>query len=324
MPKISVIMPVYNGERYLKEAIESILNQTFSDFEFIIINDCSSDKTEEIIKSYTDERIVYVKNEKNMGVAATLNKGLAKAKGEYIARMDADDISLPERFKTQVDFMDKNADIGLCGSWIEFFGGKSGIARLTTDNKQAKTDLIFSSCIAHPSVMMRKAVIEKYTLKYETEFEQMEDYALWYNFAKYTGVVSLPVVLLKYRCHSSQVTQNYTEEFEEKHKNFKRKILNDLNVDYSEDELCALNTFSLNGKGNVKALSTLFDKMLAANKAEKPYDEKSLKQTFRSITVSMLRQSCMPYAKIKPCGYLKKRHILLLGVKKCLKKIKLK
>lgn len=324
MPKISVIMPVYNGERYLKEAIESILNQTFSDFEFIIINDCSSDKTEEIIKSYTDERIVYVKNEKNMGVAATLNKGLAKAKGEYIARMDADDISLRERFKTQVDFMDKNADIGLCGSWVEFFGEKSGIVRLTTDKKQAKTDLIFSSCIAHPSVMMRKAVIEKHNLKYKTEYEQMEDYALWYNFAKCTSVVSLPVVLLKYRCHSSQVTQNYTEEFEEKYKNFKRKILDDLNVDYSEDELNALNTLSLNGKGNVKALSTLFDKMLAANKAEKLYDEKSLKQTFRSITVSMLRQSCMPYAQIKPCGYFKKRHILLLGVKKCLKKTKLK
>ena len=98
MPKISVIMPAYNAEKYLREAIDSILGQTFTDFELIVINDCSRDDTEQIILSYQDPRIVYLKNEKNLGVAGTLNRGLEVARGAYIARMDADDRSVPDRF----------------------------------------------------------------------------------------------------------------------------------------------------------------------------------------------------------------------------------
>ena len=108
MPKISVIMPAYNAEKYIAEAIDSILGQTFGDFEFIILNDCSTDRTEEIILSYDDPRIVYLKNEQNMGVAATLNKGLAIAKGEYIAFLDADDYWAPEKLKKQIAFMQEN------------------------------------------------------------------------------------------------------------------------------------------------------------------------------------------------------------------------
>lgn len=108
MPKISVILPAYNAEKYINEAIDSILTQTYRDFELIILNDCSKDRTEEIILSYEDDRIVYLKNQVNMGVAATLNRGLAAAKGEYVARMDADDISLPERFEKQAAYLDEH------------------------------------------------------------------------------------------------------------------------------------------------------------------------------------------------------------------------
>jgi glycosyltransferase involved in cell wall biosynthesis len=107
--KISILMPVYNGEKYLREAIDSILNQTFTDFEFLIVDDGSTDNSVEIINSYQNSRINLVKNDKNEGLVYTLNRGLSLAKGEYIARMDCDDISLPERLKKQIDFLDSNS-----------------------------------------------------------------------------------------------------------------------------------------------------------------------------------------------------------------------
>ena len=121
-PKITVLMPVYNGEKYLKESIESILKQTFRDFEFLIINDTSTDESEKIIRSFKDSRIKLIKNEKNIGLTKSLNKGLDLAKGEYMARMDADDISLPKRLEIQVAFMDKNPKIGVIGAWAKVIG----------------------------------------------------------------------------------------------------------------------------------------------------------------------------------------------------------
>ena len=122
MPRISVIMPAYNAEKYIREAIDSILAQTYTDFEFIIIDDASTDATASIVESYSDERIRFFRNEHNMGVANTLNRGLDLAVGEYIARMDSDDISLPERFAKQVEFMDTHTDVIVCGSNAIVFG----------------------------------------------------------------------------------------------------------------------------------------------------------------------------------------------------------
>ena len=119
---VTVLMPVYNGEMYLREAIDSILHQTFTDFEFLIINDGSTDNSETIILSYDDSRIRYEKNDSNLKLIATLNKGIELAKGKYIVRMDADDISIPDRIEKQVAFLEKNPDVGICGSWFTAFG----------------------------------------------------------------------------------------------------------------------------------------------------------------------------------------------------------
>ena len=124
MPKISVVMPAYNAEKYIGEAIESILNQTFKDFEFIIINDGSVDHTKEIIREYNDPRIVLLENDKNRGIVLSLNKGLDAATGKYIARMDADDIALKNRFERQVEYLDEHKDIGVLGTGICTFGEK--------------------------------------------------------------------------------------------------------------------------------------------------------------------------------------------------------
>ncbi len=205
-PIISVVMPVYNGEKYLKEAIDSILNQTFTDFEFIILNDGSTDGTEEIILSYDDPRIVYVKNEENLQIVKTLNKGITLAKGKYIARMDADDISLPTRFEKQVEYMERHPEVGVCGTWIEKFGHKTAIDRYSSDHQRIKVELLFNSAIAHPSAIMKKALFDE--LEYEQKYEKAEDYALWIRASNKYRLSNINSVLLKYRIHTSQTQKN--------------------------------------------------------------------------------------------------------------------
>ena len=165
MPMISVIMPVYNGEKYLCEAIDSILNQTYTDFEFIILNDGSTDKTEEIILSYDDPRIVYVKNETNLQIVKTLNKGIALAKGKYIARMDADDISLPERFEKQLKFMEQYPSIDVCGTWMRIIDKPKQVWTYPEKHEEIKAQLLFNTPLSHPTLIIKKSFFNDF--KYE-------------------------------------------------------------------------------------------------------------------------------------------------------------
>jgi len=152
-PEVTVLMSVYNGSKYLAEAIESILHQSYTDFEFLIINDGSTDLSEKIIKSYNDRRINYIKNNENIGLTRSLNKGLCLARGKYIARMDADDISMPDRFKEQVDFMEKNENVVACGTFIELFGIKTGKIKYPIKDKEIREKFIFNPPLAHPTAV---------------------------------------------------------------------------------------------------------------------------------------------------------------------------
>ncbi len=157
-PLVSVIMPVYNAEKYVGEAIESILNQTFTDFEFLIFNDGSTDNSSKIIKSYKDDRIIFFDYKENFGYVKHLNDGIKLAKGEYIARMDADDISLPERFQKQYDFLEKNKDVVLCGTWYRVLGTDKEYHTLTNNDKLS-VHLFFNNGIGHPTVFFRKNIL---------------------------------------------------------------------------------------------------------------------------------------------------------------------
>lgn len=199
MPKISVIMPVYNGEEYLGDAINSVLNQTFTDFELIIINDGSTDRTEEIILSYQDKRIKYVKNEDNLKIVATLNKGVEMSRGEYIARMDADDICYPTRFAEQVDVFETKPEVGVCGSWVKTFGAREEIWRMPQTHKEIVPTLMFFSCLMHPSVMMRRSLLSRLSTVYDPEFCFTEDYELWTRLSFITELHNIQKVLLDYR-----------------------------------------------------------------------------------------------------------------------------
>ncbi len=195
MPKISVVMPVYNTkEEYLRESIESILNQTYSDFEFIIINDGSTNNTEDVILSYKDKRIKYFK-QKNSGVAKTLNYGFDLAQGEYIARMDSDDISLPDRFEKQINFLENNKSISVLGAWHEEFPQKN-INKVPSEVKLM--DLVRDNLVSHPTIMLRKNDFDKYKLRYNPAFT-CEDYELWTRVVRCLKFCNLQEVLLKYR-----------------------------------------------------------------------------------------------------------------------------
>jgi len=208
-PLVSVVMSVYNSDQYLNEAIESILNQTYKNFEFIIIDDGSTDESLEVIKKYKaeDDRIVLISRE-NKGLPYSLNEGISMAKGEYIARMDADDISLPDRLMEQVHYMVSNPGIGICGTWAEVFGDGISFSILKHPEKHCELfpKLLFSVCFVHPSVMFRTSIIMGQSDRYNEEYVCAQDYELWLKLIKKTEFGNIPKVLLKYRQTSNSIT----------------------------------------------------------------------------------------------------------------------
>lgn len=232
-PKITVLMPVYNCELYIKEAVESILNQTYTNFEFIIIDDCSTDTTLQICKSFQDERIVIIEKEKNSGYTNSLNYGLSIAKGKYIARMDGDDISLPERFEKQVGFMEANEDVVLCGTSLKVIDSNK-IISYSQHHDFIKLEMLKRNCIIHPSVMIKRAVLEFHSLKYDVSKEPAEDYNLWTKLLLYGKLYNFQEVLIHYRVHDLQVSQRRIEKQIESSIKTQMELLNNLNIEESE------------------------------------------------------------------------------------------
>lgn len=182
MPRISVAMSVYNGEKYLREAIESILNQTFNDFEFIICDDASTDSSADIVEEYMnkDKRIILIRNENNLGLASSLNKCINHASGEYIARMDSDDLSLEDRFQKQIMYLDKNPNIAFVGGGVYLFDKHGTWGKRMSKRTLTKENIYKYQPVAHPTTMIRKSVLEKvngYTVAPYTKRGQ--DFDLW-------------------------------------------------------------------------------------------------------------------------------------------------
>ena len=212
-PLVTVLMPVYNAEKYLSKAIESILSQTFVDFEFIIINDASTDSSEEIILSYTDTRVRYLKNEQNLSVAKTLNKGIQSAQGKYIVRMDADDISVPNRLELQVGYLEENPSVDVVFSNIELINTKDQplkhayvFGEVTEEEKIIKI-LPEKNCLAHPTVCIKSSILKKY--QYRSEIKS-EDWDLWLRLiSDHVKINKMSERLLRYRTHGGSLTHKY-------------------------------------------------------------------------------------------------------------------
>ena len=211
VPAVSVILPAYNCEKFIGKAIQSVLQQTFTDFELIIINDGSTDNTGSVIQTFDDQRILYLKNPGNQGLISTLNNAITYAKGRYIARMDGDDICLAERLARQKVFLDENENITVVASTIEFINEqeeKTGVWELdrqTITPEQIKKAILKQNCIAHPTVMMRAEIIKQ--LKYMEYQKNIEDYDLWLRLLnRGYKIAKLDEPLLLYRIHDSSVT----------------------------------------------------------------------------------------------------------------------
>ena len=204
-PKVSILMPVYNSEKFVLEAIDSILNQSFTDFEFIIVDDASTDQTLNIIKSFSDKRIKLIENKINVGNNNARNIGMGIATGEYICAMDADDIAVPNRVQFQLDFMEENKEYGMCGGFFDILDTKETYTR-SEKYEELKVWLLSNVIFKHPTVFWRTSLLKKYLLEYNPEYRYAADYDLFVRAASCFPVTILPQVVLEFREHPEQIT----------------------------------------------------------------------------------------------------------------------
>ncbi|MBN2544899.1 MAG: glycosyltransferase [Spirochaetes bacterium] len=283
IPKISVIMPVYNAEEFLKESIDSILNQTFKDFEFLIINDGSTDNSLKIINSYDDGRIKVINNKKNNGVAFCMNFGIKTALGEYIARMDADDISLHKRLEIQIKFLEKNKNIDICGSWAELIDKNKIIWRYPVTDKHIRSNFFFNSSIINSSFIIRKSKLMHYCLLYDNNFIHAEDFELWTRAVEFLQFYNIPKVLLKYRISNNSLRRKnndiYVKYLEKIYENNYKKI----GIKLTEREKIIIGFFInkdlIIKNDDITIIKNLFLKMIEKNNKLKIYPERQFKDT---------------------------------------------
>jgi glycosyltransferase involved in cell wall biosynthesis len=205
-PAISVLMPLHNASAFLREAVASVLEQTFDDFELIIVDDGSTDDTAAILRDYTDPRIRVLNHASNRGIVESLNDGLAAARGAFIARMDGDDICHPERLARQWLFMQQHGSTVMCGTAVKIIGTEATAWVQWFDAEDVRIALLFESPICHPTAMFRSDVLQRAGLRYGTEFPHAEDYAMWVALSEYGACANVPEVLFHYRAHSAQIS----------------------------------------------------------------------------------------------------------------------
>ena len=284
-PSISILMPVYNTAPYLREAVDSILAQTFRDFELIILDDCSSDESPAILDTYTDERIVRYRGQKNVGIANILNIGIEMARGKYIARMDSDDISLPNRLQVQYDYLEHHPGCDLVSVAMQQFGVSNRLMQYDNSTEEMKFNALFFSPILHASSMWRKERFK--SLRFEQSYVPAEDYRMW-TLALFNGLKmrNLPNVLYQYRIHERLVRDVSPVE-----KKIKSEYLKSIFQSISEEQLnawCDLHEVAVN---NPDQLLRYFQEMEKVNKERLFFEPKCFHQCYMRYYQALLYQS---------------------------------
>lgn len=214
-PLVSVIIPVYNAEKYIRESISSIVNQTYKNLEIIVIDDKSSDNSIKLVEEFIDNRIVLIKNDVNLKQPKTRNKGLKIAKGKYIANMDSDDISDLHRIEKQVAYMERNLDVDICGGYAKLFGDVNNerVFKRPIEDEDIRIEAITGCPLIHPTVMLRASSIDKFQIQYDPNFKYAQDYELWSRLAfKNAKFHNIPEILLYYRVSNQQISRAYKGE----------------------------------------------------------------------------------------------------------------
>lgn len=210
--KVSVLVPVYRTkEEYLRAAIESILNQTFKDFELILLDDCPEDRRESLVKSYDDPRIVYVQNERNLGITPSRNRLIDLAKGEYLAVFDHDDVSLPTRLEKEVAYLDAHPEVGVVSSWVGEVGDLNDVTKNPEKDEDIRLALMWDCPVTHPASMIRKSVLIENKIRYEEYFSPAEDYGLWCRLVGVTKFHNIQEVLFNYRSHAGNTSKTQAD-----------------------------------------------------------------------------------------------------------------
>ena len=291
-PAISILMPVYNTAPYLREAVDSVLAQTFRDFELIILDDCTPDESPAILDSYTDERIVRYRGKKNVGLANILNVGMDMARGKYVARMDSDDISLPNRLQVQYDYLEHHPNCDLVSVAMQQFGAGNRLMQYDNSTEEIKFNALFFSPILHASSMWRRERLAN--LRFEQSYVPAEDYRMWTK-ALVAGVTmrNIPEVLYKYRIFEGQVKDVSVVE-----QKLKEEYLKTIFPSLSElqlDTWCNLREIAEN---ETDVLLACFHEMEELNKEKLFFEPKSFRRCYTRYYQAMLYEQ-MKHLKIR-------------------------
>ena len=285
LPLVSVVMPNYNTpEPFLRAAIESVLGQTYTNIELIIVDDASTGNNVDIIQSYHDKRIVLVQNESNQHIAYSINRGFDLAKGQYIARMDSDDICLPKRIEKQVRFLQRRADIDVSCTQIEIFGDRKGVFATNIRDSEAMRIATFFNCpIANPSVMFRASFIHENALRFKTDlaYRSAEDYEFWSRCVSIGNIYEYPQALLKYRTHNKQVSFSASKMQIESANHVRKNMLFALGIVPDTHEMDIHYKFcteEASGEISLKEIEDWAFKLLKSNKQYDVYHSKMFEQ----------------------------------------------
>ena len=283
MVNVSVVMPTYNTEvSILREAVNSILNQTFKDFEFIIIDDGSIDDSVAYLQSLQDKRIRLIRNPKNMGITKSLNIGLQAAQGKYIARMDSDDIALPTRLEEQFSFMEKHPGVFLVGSNVERFGAYSGITELNIKDPELYriSALFLNPGPYHPTIFINHKLLLQYKISYDEELVHSQDYGLYVDISKHGRVCLIKKALLRYRIHDRQISVAHREKQIQCDKSVQRKLLLELLDNVADNELDLHYRYGTGYYPNTKLSDEMLEwyhRLIAANDQRSVYDKRKFR-----------------------------------------------
>lgn len=283
-PQITVLMPTYKGAKYLRETIDSVLDQTFKDFEFLIINDCSPDDSEDIIKSYKDSRIRYIKNPHNLGISGSSNYGISIAQGSYIARQDHDDISHPDRLEKQFNYLETHPEIGICGTGYHVFGRKNKKVFHPKQDELIKTYLLFKCSVAHQTTMMRRDLFQNNGLTYDASFVSSNDRKLWIDACSLTKFHNIPEILLEYRMYKGMTSKTKRNIVLEEGRRLRDIFYQKLDLQLSTDDKSIIDTYLMQGRAHITdkncliKIEHLLQSFINANQKTHIFDEECFKQ----------------------------------------------
>ncbi len=282
MPRLTVLMPTFNVEPWAEDAVRSVLNQTYQDFELLVIDDCSKDHTLERVRSINDPRIRIAAFDTNVGLAENLNRGFDLVDTELVARMDGDDIAEPDWLETGVKVLDSHPEVGICSFGFKFFGNKNSLVRFPEFNEDSKAQMLFGCTVIVP--VLRRSVYIDNNLRYSTEAFPAEDYMMWANAYRYTQVYNVQRTLFHYRTHDAQISTAKRQAQIQKSNEVRLKMLDWLNTGFNDDEkryfLDVFVPCVISGKESVNELARFANRLVSKN-TDGHYSSEALRKKFK-------------------------------------------